>query len=167
MKNVKCVSREIAEYIYEVKFDNETVVYAPILQMAKLATLGITGFDNNVDIEDLSTRSREFVEKDDSHILRPERSPCDMNRMVILPNFKCNFKCNYCYAAKGRSNEEIDIKTLNVAMDWFLDKNRIPEKDFQCSECPTKSRCALDDLSRFDTMIRHKYSEFARRWHTR
>lgn len=38
---------------------------------------------------------------------------------------------------------------------------------FQCSECPTKSRCALDDLSRFDTMIRHKYSEFARRWHTR
>lgn len=129
MKNVRCVSKEIAEYIYEVKFGDETIVYAPILQMAKLARAGISGFNNDVYIEELSTRSREFVEKDDSHILRPERSPCDMNRMVILPNFKCNFRCSYCYAAKGRSNEELDIKTLNVALDWFLDKNRIPEKD--------------------------------------
>ena len=126
---MKCISREIAEYIYEVKLGDETVVYAPILQTAKLTTPGITGFGNDVSIKELSARSREFVEKDDSHILRPERSPRDMNSMVILPNYKCNFRCSYCYAAKGRSNEEIDIKTLDAAMDWFLDKNRIPEKD--------------------------------------
>ena len=79
MKNTKCSSREIAEYIYEVKLGDETVVYAPILQTAKLTIPGITGVDTDVSIKELSARSREFVEKDDSHILRPERSPCDMN----------------------------------------------------------------------------------------
>ena len=128
MKNMKCISREIAEYIYEVKLGDETIVYAPILHTAKLTTSGMTGVDSDVPVEELSARSRELVKKDDPHILRPARSPYDMDNMVILPNHKCNFRCSYCYAAKGRSNEEIDIKALDAAMDWFLDKNRIPEK---------------------------------------
>lgn len=129
MKNIKCISREIAEYIYEVKLGDETVVYAPILHTAKLTTSGMRGVDSNIPVEELSVRSRELVENGGAHILRPARSPRGIDNMVILPNYKCNFSCSYCYAAKGRSNEEIDIKTLDAAMDWFLDKNRIPEKD--------------------------------------
>lgn len=129
MKNIKCISREIAEYVYEVKFGDETIVYAPILQTAKFTTSGIRGVDGDIPAEELSARSRELVKKDDPHILRPARSPYDMDNMVILPNYKCNFRCSYCYAAKGRSNEEIDIKALDAAMDWFLNKNRVPGKD--------------------------------------
>lgn len=128
-EDMKCISREIAEYIYEVKLGDETIVYAPILHTAKLTTSGIRGVDSDIPVEELSANSREFVENGGAHILRPVRSPCDIDNMVILPNYKCNFSCSYCYAAKGRSNEEIDIKTLDAAMDWFLDKNRIPEKD--------------------------------------
>ena len=34
---------------------------------------------------------------------------------------------------------------------------------FRCSECPTKSKCALCDLSKMDAIIRRKYSEFVGR----
>lgn len=129
MKNIKCTSREIAEYIYEVKLGDETIVYAPILHTAKLTTSGTRGVDSDIPVEVLSASSREFVESDGAHILRPAKSPRDIDNMVILPNYKCNFNCSYCYAAKGRSNEEMDVETLDSAMDWFLDKNRIPEND--------------------------------------
>lgn len=129
MKNMKCISREIAEYVYEVKLGDETIVYAPILHTAKLTTSGTRGVDSDIPVEVLSASSRELVESDGAHILRPAKSPRDIDNMVILPNYKCNFNCSYCYAAKGRSNEEMDVKTLDSAMDWFLDKNRIPEND--------------------------------------
>ena len=63
MNNITCISREIAEYIYEVKVGDETVVYAPILQTAKLTTPGITGLGNDLSVEELSARSRELVKK--------------------------------------------------------------------------------------------------------
>ena len=129
MKNMKCISREIAEYVYEVKLGDETIVYAPILHTAKLTTSGTRGVNSDIPVEVLSASSRELVESDGAHILRPTKSPRDIDNMVILPNYKCNFNCSYCYAAKGRSNEEMDVETLDSAMDWFLDKNRIPEKD--------------------------------------
>lgn len=129
MKNIKCTSREIAEYIYEVKLGDETIVYAPILHTAKLTTSGTRGVDSDIPVEVLSASSRELVESDGAHILRPAKSPRDIDNMVILPNYKCNFNCSYCYAAKGRSNEEMDVETLDSDMDWFLDKNRIPEND--------------------------------------
>lgn len=125
----KCVSKEIAEYVYEVKLGGETIVYAPILGVSKRIGLGVEDVRRIVPVDELSSRSLALVEKCDAKILRTVKSPCDMDNIVILPNHKCNFSCSYCYAAKGRSKEELDIGTLGVVLDWFLDKDRIPKND--------------------------------------
>lgn len=129
MNKSKCTSKEIAEFVYQVKMFDETVVYAPILKMSCLVDTSVEDIRCTVPVHELSERSREVIENGEVCMLQPAKSVHDMDNMVILPNHKCNFSCSYCYAAKGRSDAEIDIEKLNVALDWFLDENRIPEKD--------------------------------------
>lgn len=52
----------------------------------------------------------------------------EFTNLSILPNLKCNFKCAYCYSAKGRSNEEIPLEKLRAMLDWFIDANRTKHK---------------------------------------
>jgi len=54
--------------------------------------------------------------------------PDDYLLLYILPNYKCNFSCAYCFSAKGRSNKEIDLKKLKAALDFFVDSTRVKEK---------------------------------------
>lgn len=53
------------------------------------------------------------------------QSVSDLRKMSILPNHRCNFNCSYCYAAQSRNTEQLTLETLKVAMDYFIDKNRI------------------------------------------
>ena len=129
MNKSNCSSKEIAEFVYLVKMFGETIVYAPILKMSCLVDSSVEDVGCTVPVHELSERSRKVIESGEVSMLQPAKSVHDMDNMVILPNYKCNFSCSYCYAAKGRSDAEIDIEKLNVALDWFLDKNRIPEKD--------------------------------------
>lgn len=129
MNNSKCISKEIAEFVYQVRMLGETIVYAPILKKSYLVDSNVKDIRGTVPVDELSEKSRDKIENLEVCMLQPAKSVHDMDNMVILPNHKCNFSCSYCYAAKGRSDAEIDIEKLNVALDWFLDKNRISEKD--------------------------------------
>ena len=40
--------------------------------------------------------------------------------LIILPNYKCNFSCSYCYSSKGRSNKEISLENLKIGLDHFI-----------------------------------------------
>lgn len=40
--------------------------------------------------------------------------------LIILPNYKCNFSCSYCYSSKGRSNKEISLENLKTGLDHFI-----------------------------------------------
>lgn len=44
----------------------------------------------------------------------------DVSVLYILPNYKCNFSCSYCYAAKGRSDKEMSVENLGRAIAFFL-----------------------------------------------
>lgn len=55
--------------------------------------------------------------------------PSEFTNLSILPNLKCNFKCAYCYSAKGRSNVEIPIDKLRTMLDWFIDARRVKCKE--------------------------------------
>lgn len=57
------------------------------------------------------------------------RHPSEFTNLSILPNLKCNFKCSYCYSAKGRSTAEIPLDKLQAMLDWFIDANRTPHKE--------------------------------------
>lgn len=52
--------------------------------------------------------------------------PLHYNRMAILPNNVCNFRCSYCYSAHGRSGKVLSKDILKSALDNFIDSTRIP-----------------------------------------
>ena len=48
----------------------------------------------------------------------------DFVTLYVLPNYICNFKCSYCFAAHGRDTARLDIGALKNMLDWMLDCNR-------------------------------------------
>lgn len=126
---MKCLSREVSEYVYVVTSNGETIIYAPILHSALRVSGSLKNKEQNVIVSQLSEISAGHLRKGKSNLLRTLKSPYEMTRMTILPNFKCNFMCSYCYAAKGRSNIEMTRSTLDVALDWFLNPNRVPYRE--------------------------------------
>lgn len=49
----------------------------------------------------------------------------DFLQLYILPNFKCNFSCSYCFSANGRATEEVKEVDLIATLDFFVDRKRI------------------------------------------
>lgn len=44
------------------------------------------------------------------------------NVLYVIPNYKCNFSCSYCYAAAGRSSKEIDAEDVQNTVSLFIEK---------------------------------------------
>lgn len=52
------------------------------------------------------------------------RSVNDFINLSILPNNVCNFSCDYCYSAKGRSKQRLTYTKAKAAADFFLSPER-------------------------------------------
>lgn len=60
---------------------------------------------------------------------RPEevcvaQSPDRYEKMSLIPTYKCNFNCSYCYSAQGRQNKTIEPEKLKSAIDYFINPKR-------------------------------------------
>ena len=51
--------------------------------------------------------------------------PEEYTTLSLLPNLTCNFRCNYCYSAEGRSSIVIDRQKLKQGVDFFINPERI------------------------------------------
>lgn len=49
----------------------------------------------------------------------------DFLQLYILPGFKCNFACSYCFSANGRATDEVTLENLLAAIDFFVSRKRI------------------------------------------
>lgn len=49
----------------------------------------------------------------------------DFLQLYILPSFKCNFSCSYCFSANGRALEEVKLENMLAAIDFFVSRKRI------------------------------------------
>lgn len=49
----------------------------------------------------------------------------DFLQLYILPSFKCNFACSYCFSANGRATGEIALEDLLATIDFFVSRHRI------------------------------------------
>ena len=56
------------------------------------------------------------------------KKPDDYLLLYILPNYKCNFSCSYCFSGRERSDKELDQNKLKAMLDYFIDCNRVREK---------------------------------------
>lgn len=49
----------------------------------------------------------------------------DFLQLYVLPSFKCNFACSYCFSANGRATEEVTLEDLLATIDFFVSRQRI------------------------------------------
>ncbi len=67
------------------------------------------------------TRTSHLIERlsavADLHFFRMNKDPEEINQVDILSNYTCNFKCVYCYSAKGRSNKVIEWESIKAVID--------------------------------------------------
>ena len=124
--------REI--YTFAVTGDEEKsgmwIVYMPLVGYATLVSLPVVE-DLCYAIAGLEYGNKATVDEILSH-LDDERKKVYLTssnedgllNMMILPNNRCNFHCNYCYSAYGRSGAEISKDKLFKAIDYFFAPSR-------------------------------------------
>lgn len=56
------------------------------------------------------------------------KSSKDFVTLYILPNYACNFKCSYCFAAYGRDKQRMNPEHLQAMIDWMLQPTRTTER---------------------------------------
>ena len=100
------------------KNSNEiNIVYSPLTDRAILVTHEYLDMMNSYMVQ---PENRELLPESITEVMnslsdfenrkKPALLADDPNtytRMAILPNNVCNFKCNYCYSAHGRSGKVI------------------------------------------------------------
>lgn len=73
------------------------------------------------------------VDGDASRLLSKVNAAGDLQKMSVLPNHACNFSCSYCYSAKGRSNVSLSQETLDKALEYFINPQRLIERHLSLS----------------------------------
>lgn len=53
-------------------------------------------------------------------VYRMPASPHEMWQVDILSNYTCNFRCVYCYSAKGRSKEQVEWSSIKALVDYLF-----------------------------------------------
>lgn len=61
------------------------------------------------------------------------RSVGDVRKLSILPTFKCNFHCIYCYSEKGRAADVISRESLARTLKFFIDPQRTRHRNLTIS----------------------------------
>lgn len=78
------------------------------------------------------------------------RDPLHYDRLTILPNNVCNFRCSYCYSAHGRTGKVISPEILRAALDYLIDNKRIdPSKKLTISVLGGGEPMVSWDLTKF------------------
>lgn len=53
-------------------------------------------------------------------VYRMPKTPHELWQIDILANYTCNFKCIYCYSAKGRSNKQVEWTSIKAVIDYLF-----------------------------------------------
>lgn len=94
------------------------IVYAPLKKY-----IGLVGTE-----DEASALVPEIESMPDCSVSCTGTDPDGYRTLMILPNNRCNFRCSYCYSAKGRSGTEIDPAMLHKVLEWFIRPDRLPGK---------------------------------------
>jgi len=108
--------------------ENRYLVYAPLYDFVTISDEEyLTKLENgDPDVTELSDRLQN-IEKYGKKMYSVKK-PDDYLLLYVIPAYKCNFSCTYCFSAKGRSDRELDKNQLKNALDFFVDSSRTQEK---------------------------------------
>lgn len=117
--------------IYPLPIDGGYLVYAPLsglffrLQKAEVDRMeAFLGGSNSDDREVASLMDTLRSESKSSRTIPRKNDIGQLHKLTILPTYRCNFKCSYCYSAYGRQNKSLSWNRAVAAIDFFIDRNR-------------------------------------------
>lgn len=105
--------------IYAAPDENTVILYSPLARRSMQLSRERFGeicelLDPPADLQALT----DYIPYEEQPSVK---HPQDYTLLTVLPNNRCNFTCTYCYSAGSRDSKEIDPKTLNRCMDYFID----------------------------------------------
>lgn len=102
------------------------LIYAPLSGAAAvLDNKTVEQFATGKQAQELQELSESLLED----AVSPEvplrcETAADLGVLYVIPNFKCNFRCTYCYAASTRNTNEISLNTLISGIKAFLSTSK-------------------------------------------
>lgn len=98
--------------------DGRMLLYAPIRGVvAETTPAEVEAFESQLREGSLPKELTDLV----GHELASEvRLPENATELTILINQRCNFACQYCYSANGRSSAELSEALFEPIVKWFV-----------------------------------------------
>ena len=107
------------------------IVYLPLAGHAQLMTMieieELTGRLHGEQTAATSVAAETVLSKlseRNKEIFLTSHTAEGLRSLMLLPNNKCNFKCSYCYSARGRTNEEVSPRLIEAGLNYFLNRER-------------------------------------------
>lgn len=111
--------------IYPLPLNDGYLVYAPLSGLMVAMSEEQVQRLENADGEAYTRLLAQIEDKRRSHRTIPcKTSVSELHKLTILPTFRCNFKCTYCYSAQGRQNKTLDFDTIRATVDYFINRKR-------------------------------------------
>lgn len=109
------------------------LVYSPLAGKSTLATArGLARMESSLasgmtsEDAEMADVMRDLLQYDRiSGYSAPSKELSEVTKLSILPTYRCNFSCSYCYSRQGRSDEALDREKITMAIDHFIDPGRL------------------------------------------
>lgn len=122
---------EAINILYSPFTDNAILVTEDFLQQVERQMDKLSGEASDM-VKNVVALLTDFEHRKKTALMN--RDPLRYDRLTILPNNVCNFRCSYCYSAHGRTGKVIPLEILRAALDHFIDNKRIdPSKKLTIS----------------------------------
>lgn len=118
--------------------ENLFLLYSPLLGTYALATPDeVERLNDNIKEKPVTGWSKNekdlFPAPNEEDKIYRIAGLADVRKISILPTFKCNFKCVYCYSAEGRDFTVVNPDNVKRALDFFINPERTKERELTVS----------------------------------
>lgn len=123
--------------IWNVPQDELYFIYSPLSGHILIARQ-----DELIEIEDVCSGKKtgtdiqnnlleQFKKEHNLNVYKIPDNHHGITEVDILMNFKCNFKCSYCYSAAGRSSKEVSFEDVKVVVDYLFSPDRSQDNTYR------------------------------------
>ena len=116
--------------IYPIAVDEGYMVYAPLSEVVmRLSADDLQRIEdylrgNNSDSEAIELIDYLNSERKSQRTIPRKENINQIHKLTILPTYRCNFKCSYCYSSKGRESKELSRAKALGMIDYFINSQR-------------------------------------------
>lgn len=121
--------------IYPIAISDGYMLYAPlseiIMHMSGEELLRVENFLKGIKFDSEAEELINYLnsERKVRRTIPLKKSIGQIHKLTILPTYKCNFKCSYCYSSQGRDAKEISRAKALGMIDYFINRNRTALND--------------------------------------